>query len=806
MQVTIFRNIHEIHTPFYRDVSFVIDRIRDGHHKDRIKEIRREKDKSNRNELKKSLPAVCFSGVFKKRSDNAIVEHSGLICLDFDGYKTKKLMQSEKESLMSDPYIMSVFVSPSGNGLKALVKVPAEAENHKRYFDALGEYFDSEYFDISTKNVSRVCYESYDPDIYVNMDSDLWDKYEEEYKAVDKYKDQVTIPITDDNKVIEILVKWWTKKYPMVEGQRNNNAYILAAALNEYGINKTLAEFVLGRYSTKGFSAREIKTTVDSAYKNTMAHGTKYYEDNAAVSKIRVRVNNGESAESIKESTSNVDEDVLNEVVKNLEKDSSVKKFWVKSEKGNITLVHYLYKEFLQYNGFYKFAPHGSMNYEFVRVTNNLINNSSVEEIKDFVLNYLEGFDDLSVYNFFAERTKYFAPNFLSLIDTVEVHFVSDTKEYSHIYFKNCTLKVTKDDVEAIDYVDLDGYVWQDRVIDRNFDFCNDTDCDFSRFVANVCGNDQSRVLSLRSAIGYLMSGYKDPMFCPAVIFNDEVISDNPQGGTGKGLVVQGIGKMKKVSIIDGKSFSFDQNFKYQTIDTDSQVICFDDVRKTFNFERLFSVITEGLTIERKNMPAINIPFRHSPKVSMTTNYTIRGRGNSFERRKFEVELRQYYTKKFTPVDDFGRRLFDEWDDDEWCSFDNYMIGCLQWYLKMGLIEHVSKNTSIKKLAADTCHEFIEWAGLIEDNEGSDILRDDRKIFKDELYNDFVNDNPDFAPRAKRSISRTAFYRWLIYYGDFRRDVEVIDGRSKQGRWIIFKTEAYEEKESSQQEIEGLEF
>ena len=38
-------------------------------------------------------------------------------------------------------------------------------------------------------------------------------------------------PITDENKIVEILTKWWTKKYPMIQGQRNHNAYVLASGI-----------------------------------------------------------------------------------------------------------------------------------------------------------------------------------------------------------------------------------------------------------------------------------------------------------------------------------------------------------------------------------------------------------------------------------------------------------------------------------------------------------------------------------------------------------------------------------------------
>jgi hypothetical protein len=61
----------------------------------------------------------------------------------------------------------------------------------------------------------------------------------------------------------------------------------------------------------------------------------------------------------------------------------------------------------------------------------------------------------------------------------------------------------------------------------------------------------------------------------------------------------------------------------------------------------LFSAITEGITIEKKNKDAIRIPFSFSPKIVITTNYAIKGRGNSFLRRKVELELTSFYNKDF---------------------------------------------------------------------------------------------------------------------------------------------------------------
>ena len=135
--ITIFRNIKETDTPFYVNIDKILDRIKNGKSKDLVKNIRKEKDKTHRNELKKKLPAICFSGKFTNRKDSSLNEHSGFICLDFDGYEKQKTMISEKQKLTKDKYTYSVFVSPSGNGLKVIVKIPQDVENHINYFIAL---------------------------------------------------------------------------------------------------------------------------------------------------------------------------------------------------------------------------------------------------------------------------------------------------------------------------------------------------------------------------------------------------------------------------------------------------------------------------------------------------------------------------------------------------------------------------------------------------------------------------------------------------------------------------------------------
>lgn len=799
--ITVFKDIKDTEQPFYRSCTEVLARIKEGLSRDLVNQIRFEDDKTKRNVLKQGLPSVCFSGKFKRRADKELIEHSGIICLDFDGYESPTKMQEAKDVLSKDKHTYSVFVSPSGNGLKVLVKIPRESDKHKDFFNSLEEYYDSPHFDVTSKNISRVCYESYDPDIFINEDSLEWSNVaEKEYKEVSKNKGAMTVPITDSNKIVEILLHWWRKKYPMTEGGRNHNAFILASAFNDFGIYKDTALNILSNYQEKSFPMSEIKQTVDSAYQQVANFGTKYYEDEEKLEVLRSNMREGSSKKDIKQllQNMNVDNNMVDSIADRLDKEVCGDKFWKKSDKGVIKIVHISFKKFLESNGFYKYCPEDTKSYVFVKVTNNLIDHTSDKEIKTFVLEYLLDLNDESVYNYFADNTRFFKEDFLTLLGTVKVHFVDDEKHKAHLYFKNTAVEITPKTVEKIDYIDLGGYVWKDHVIDRDFEPNEIADCDFKKFINNVCSSDDQRKKSMESTIGYLLHGYKPPGDCPSVILNDEIISDNPEGGTGKGLVMKALSQLKKVVVIDGKAFNFEKSFPYQLVSADTQILVFDDVKNRFDFERLFSVVTEGITLEKKNKDAIKIPFSNSPKIGITTNYAIKGTGNSFDRRKWELELHQHYSGSNTPFQEFGRFLFDEWDDEEWLRFDNYMIGCLRGYLKTGLIKSEFVNLKIRKLSADTCHEFIEWCGIIDNQDPSDKVINftgGGKAIKAELYMDFVDEYPDFAPKAKTTVSRNKFYKWLVSYCIYRGKVAPEEGRDSNGRWIRLVTEHEHEED-----------
>lgn len=116
-------------------------------------------------EKKLQLPVVCWSGEFTERTDDALFEHSGFIVLDFDHVD----VDATKTSLATDDFVYSCWTSPSGNGVKALVKI-THPERHRDHFRALVKYFERTHglkLDESGINESRACFESFDPDIII---------------------------------------------------------------------------------------------------------------------------------------------------------------------------------------------------------------------------------------------------------------------------------------------------------------------------------------------------------------------------------------------------------------------------------------------------------------------------------------------------------------------------------------------------------------------------------------------------------------------------------------------------------------
>jgi len=151
--------------------------IRNGQYKGKVevlqKLLAKGKDKEY-SKQKKTLPAFTPSGRFVGgRKMVNLLEYSKLIILDIDKLDKEELINI-KEKAIQDKYTRSCFVSPSGKGLKILVKTENSVAKHKETFLKIQEYYEKLLdiiIDSSGKDVTRLCFFSYDENLYLNPQS-----------------------------------------------------------------------------------------------------------------------------------------------------------------------------------------------------------------------------------------------------------------------------------------------------------------------------------------------------------------------------------------------------------------------------------------------------------------------------------------------------------------------------------------------------------------------------------------------------------------------------------------------------------
>jgi len=358
-----------------------------------------------------------------------------------------------------------------------------------------------------------------------------------------------------------------------------------------------------------------------------------------------------------------------------------------------------------------------------------------------------------------------FNSNYLEHLPIHTKRILRDNKTNSYIPFRNKILQVNKTGILIIDYPELeDTCIWEKHIIKRDFELNNNFEtCHFNIFLKNVTNHDPERYKSIISTIGYLLHNYQSPKNAQAVIFYDEMITDfeNPQGGTGKGLFVQGLKQIRNVVTIDGKKMNLEDRFRWQDIDDQTQIIVIDDPKPSLDFSAFHSCLTTGWSIEKKNQPQFSIKPEDSPKMLISTNSIVKGEGTTNKRRQHIIEFSNYYQKFIINgleepiINEHGCLFFDkeDWLEEEWNMFYNLMISGLTLYFQIGLHSYELKNVDQNKLIQSTNNDFNEWSV----NQNFEL---NKQYLTTELYNDFQSiyygDNKEFQQRK--------FTNWLKKY------------------------------------------
>jgi len=339
----------------------------------------------------------------------------------------------------------------------------------------------------------------------------------------------------------------------------------------------------------------------------------------------------------------------------------------------------------------------------------------------------------------------------LLLLNKCKLKPLRDTKNESFIIFKNCIYSITKNDIKRLNKKEvkkLNGFIWSDSIIQHNVDITSEKS-QMQKFIELVT-NDNEHYLYAISIIGYLLHKYKDPSNAVAIILSDaktEVLNV-ANGGSGKGIIMNAINKVVNVTFENGKNINLTSNkFFYQNIKFNTDILFLDDVKENFDFENLFSVITTNMMLEKKGKTPFEITFEFTPKIVITTNYTIINKGESSIRRKRILFLNNYFNLHHTPKQEFENLFFTEWKEDEWKRLYNFMMLCLQTFLKTGIGNYKNKKLELKKLISETSIEFVEFMKTKYLKEQYYKLDDLTKLFK---------------PQGSKTM-----VKWIKYYANY---------------------------------------
>lgn len=182
IRVSCVRNVKDTKTRDYNAEEIIAAIRSDTELRDSIEKIRqkfqsvmaasgndRRAAKQAVAEAKRMLPGVMWSGRFSSRNTNALLGHSGLLCADLD--ELGERFGGVRAKLTASPHVWALFASPTGDGLKCVLRVAAVADRHKASFRAVEQHvrdLTGVQIDQSCSDLGRLCFLSYDPNVHFN--------------------------------------------------------------------------------------------------------------------------------------------------------------------------------------------------------------------------------------------------------------------------------------------------------------------------------------------------------------------------------------------------------------------------------------------------------------------------------------------------------------------------------------------------------------------------------------------------------------------------------------------------------------
>jgi len=168
INVSFYNSIRETVPSKTLSIDFIIEAIRIGTWEEIVLKAREDLS------LKQNLPCFTPTGVFERRTKKQLICFTGLICFDIDNISN---VLHAKAQISQVPWVRSAFITPSGQGLKVLVKTDVEIGCYQQSEKAIAWVLQEDFGlirDGRATGISQPQYVSFDPHIYYNENSEIF--------------------------------------------------------------------------------------------------------------------------------------------------------------------------------------------------------------------------------------------------------------------------------------------------------------------------------------------------------------------------------------------------------------------------------------------------------------------------------------------------------------------------------------------------------------------------------------------------------------------------------------------------------
>lgn len=289
-----------------------------------------------------------------------------------------------------------------------------------------------------------------------------------------------------------------------------------------------------------------------------------------------------------------------------------------------------------------------------------------------------------NAYESFMQSAGAFTISRMRTLETDNV--IVDTQTECYKFYNDIAIRVTASGIRKMRYEDLEGLVWANKILDRDYPLDETVSSGLYRqFLENSTGYNDN----VKNVIGYLTHDFKSSAAGYIVVMTERVLNPKEGGGSGKNIFGDLLRNMVTIKSVPGSMIKFDDSFfsawNYE------RILFLPDIPKRIDWTFLKNVATDEIFVNKKFVQQFTVAPEDGPKLLLNTNYSYDDIDGGVRRRVRPIEFSDYYTLKGGVDVVHGKMFPQDFNKEDWADFDRTVLDCIRLNLerngKLELVE-----------------------------------------------------------------------------------------------------------------------